>query len=54
MKSLGVRFKSEPVRITAGRNKGGWTVYSPDPERITLEIVQPVRDSTQTEAPDNK
>ncbi len=41
MKALGVRFKSEPVRITAGRNEGGWTVYFLDPDNITLEMVQP-------------
>lgn len=41
MKALGVRFKSEPVRITAGRNEGGWTVYLLDPDNITLEMVQP-------------
>ena len=42
MKALGVRFKSEgPVKITAGRNEGGWTIYLLDPDNITLEMVQP-------------
>lgn len=41
LKALGVRFKSEPVRITAGPNEGGWTVYFLDPDHITLEMVQP-------------
>lgn len=41
LKALGVRFKSEPVRIMAGRNEGGWTVYLLDPDDITLEMVQP-------------
>lgn len=41
MKALGVRFRSEPVRITAGPNEGGWTVYFLDPDNITLEMVQP-------------
>ncbi len=41
MKALGVRFKSEPVHIDGGRNKGGWTVYFLDPDNITLEMVQP-------------
>lgn len=41
MKALGVRFKSEPVRIMAGRNEGGFTVYLLDPDNITLELVQP-------------
>jgi lactoylglutathione lyase len=41
MKALGVRFKSEPVRIMAGPNEGGWTIYFLDPDNITLEMVQP-------------
>ncbi len=41
MKALGVRFKSEPVSITAGPNAGGWTIYFLDPDNITLEMVQP-------------
>jgi len=41
MKALGVRFKSEPVAITAGPNAGGWTIYFYDPDDITLEMVQP-------------
>jgi len=36
----GVRFMSEPVAITAGRNEGGFTCYFRDPDGITLEIVQ--------------
>ena len=41
MKALGVRFKSEPVKIAAGPNEGGWTIYFLDPDNITLEMVQP-------------
>jgi len=41
MKMLGVCFKSEPVRIMAGPNEGGWTIYFLDPDNITLEMVQP-------------
>jgi len=41
MKALGVRFKSAPVRVTAGPNEGGWTIYFLDPDNITLEMVQP-------------
>ena len=37
----GVRFKSDPVAIEAGANKGGYTVYFLDPDDITLEIIQP-------------
>ena len=37
----GVRFKSDPVAIESGVNKGGYTVYFLDPDGITLEIIQP-------------
>lgn len=39
--AAGVRFKSDPVEIVAGVNKGGWTIYFLDPDDITLEISQP-------------
>jgi catechol 2,3-dioxygenase-like lactoylglutathione lyase family enzyme len=41
MSALGVRFRSEPVAIEAGINKGGFTCYFLDPDDITLEIIQP-------------
>lgn len=41
MKSLGVRFRSEPVAITAGPNEGGYTIYFLDCNDITLEMIQP-------------
>ena len=41
LKAQGVRFKSEPVAITAGPNQGGYTIYFYDPDGITLELVQP-------------
>jgi len=41
LKAKGVRFKSEPVAITEGRNKGGYSVYFLDPDDITLELHQP-------------
>lgn len=41
LKHQGVHFKSEPVEITAGPNKGGITIYFYDPDGITLELVQP-------------
>jgi catechol 2,3-dioxygenase-like lactoylglutathione lyase family enzyme len=41
LREAGVPFKSEPVAIAAGRNKGGHTVYFLDPDGITLELVQP-------------
>jgi len=40
MVAQGVRFKSEPVAITAGINMGGFTCYFLDPDDITLEILQ--------------
>lgn len=39
--SQGVRFKSEPVTITAGPNAGGLVVYFYDPDGYTLELFQP-------------
>lgn len=41
LSKAGVRFRSEPVAITAGVNRGGYTVYFLDPDGITLEMVQP-------------
>lgn len=41
LKALGVTFKSTPNYITAGVNKGGYSVYFTDPDGITLELVQP-------------
>ena len=38
--AAGVRFKSEPVSITQGPNRGGWAVYFTDPDGITLEMIQ--------------
>jgi catechol 2,3-dioxygenase-like lactoylglutathione lyase family enzyme len=43
----GVRFKSEPVEITAGPNAGGLAVYLSDPDGYTLELFQPPRASSQ-------
>ena len=40
MTALGVRFRSEPVAIEAGINRGGFTCYFLDPDNITLEIIQ--------------
>jgi lactoylglutathione lyase len=37
----GVSFRSEPVSITAGANRGGASVYFLDPDGITLELLQP-------------
>ena len=41
LSAQGVRFKSEPVTITAGPNEGGLVVYLYDPDGYTLEMFQP-------------
>ncbi len=41
MAALGVRFRSEPIAIEAGINRGGFTCYFLDPHDIALEIIQP-------------
>ena len=41
LKAKGVRFKSEPVTITAGPNQGGLVAYFFDPDGYTLELFQP-------------
>ena len=40
LRAKGVRFKSEPVTITAGPNVGGLVVYLYDPDGYTLELFQ--------------
>lgn len=42
LSAKGVRFKSEPVTITAGPNTGGLVVYFFDPDGYPLELFQPV------------
>lgn len=37
----GVRFKSAPVEITAGPNRGGLVIYLFDPDDYMLEMFQP-------------
>jgi catechol 2,3-dioxygenase-like lactoylglutathione lyase family enzyme len=41
LRSAGVHFFSEPNRIMAGINEGGYAVYFHDPDDIVLELVQP-------------
>jgi len=41
LKGKGVRFKSDPVTITAGPNAGGLVAYFYDPDGYTLELFQP-------------
>ena len=40
LKAKGARFRSSPVEITAGANKGGWAVYLLDPDGLTVEFFQ--------------
>jgi catechol 2,3-dioxygenase-like lactoylglutathione lyase family enzyme len=39
----GVRFRSEPVYIDAGANRGAYAAYALDPDGITVELFQPPR-----------
>ena len=41
MNKQGVKFRSPPVEITEGRNRGGWGIYFEDPDGITMEFFQP-------------
>jgi catechol 2,3-dioxygenase-like lactoylglutathione lyase family enzyme len=41
LNAKGVRFKSEPVLITAGPNAGGLVAYFYDPDGYMLELFQP-------------
>jgi lactoylglutathione lyase len=40
LKAKGVRFRSPPVAIDSGANKGGWSLYMLDPDGITIELFQ--------------
>lgn len=41
LSEAGVHFVSEPVKITAGINEGGYSCYLHDPDGFTLELLQP-------------
>jgi lactoylglutathione lyase len=41
LKEKGVTFRSEPILIDAGANKGGYGVYILDPDGISIELFQP-------------
>jgi lactoylglutathione lyase len=43
LRAKGVRFRSAPVEVDHGRNKGAKVVYFLDPDDITLELIQPAR-----------
>jgi glyoxylase I family protein len=40
LRSRGVQFRSPPVLITAGANRGGWGIYMEDPDGIIMELFQ--------------
>jgi catechol 2,3-dioxygenase-like lactoylglutathione lyase family enzyme len=40
LKSQGVPFKSDPLEIPGGPNKGNLAVYCTDPDGITVELIQ--------------
>lgn len=40
LRSKGVKFKSEPIQITAGPHQGGFGVYLFDPDGYTIELHQ--------------
>jgi lactoylglutathione lyase len=41
VEAKGVNFRTPPVTIDAGVNKGGYGVYILDPDGITMELFQP-------------
>jgi len=41
LRDAGVRFRSEPIEITAGVNTGGFVCYLVDPDGNGLELFQP-------------
>lgn len=41
LSAAGVKFRSPPVEITAGANRGARAVYMTDPDGITMELFQP-------------
>jgi catechol 2,3-dioxygenase-like lactoylglutathione lyase family enzyme len=43
LRTQGVRFRTEPVAITAGPNCGGFVVYLYDPDDFTIELFEPAK-----------
>ncbi len=41
LRERGVTAVSEPVRVTAGPNRGGYGVYLTDPNGVLVELFQP-------------
>jgi catechol 2,3-dioxygenase-like lactoylglutathione lyase family enzyme len=46
LRAQGVRFRSEPIAITAGPNRGGFVVYLYDPDGFTIELFEPAQRET--------
>jgi len=46
LRSRGARFRTEPVAITAGPNRGGFVVYLYDPDGFTIELFQSAQRET--------
>lgn len=42
LKVKGVRFRSPPIAIDTGANKGTYALYMLDPDGITVELFQPL------------
>ena len=42
-RAKGVRFRSEPQRVTGGPNLGNTVVYMLDPDGITIELIEQAR-----------
>ena len=49
LSAAGVKFRSPPVEITAGANKGARAIYMTDPDGITMELFQPPQAETVCE-----
>jgi lactoylglutathione lyase len=41
LKAKGARFRSPPIEIDAGANKGSYALYMLDPDGIAVELFQP-------------
>lgn len=48
LSTAGVKFRSPPVEITAGANRGARAVYMTDPDGITMELFQQPKAETKS------
>jgi catechol 2,3-dioxygenase-like lactoylglutathione lyase family enzyme len=44
LKAKGVQFRSPPIAIDAGANKGAYALYMLDPDSISVELFQPANE----------